>query len=104
MCGWRYHDVQAQRKTINGVLELGKAYRAYHFWIQKVHTRKGVHFLPFFSSVGPPGEIRLSYAVQCEETLCSWRCVGMIVVTHVLVNDPTRGYGVFIDNMLDAAA
>lgn len=25
-------------------------------------------------------------------------------VTHVLVNDPTRGYGIFIDNMLDAAA
>ncbi|MDD6211610.1 MAG: SpoIVB peptidase [Clostridiales bacterium] len=24
-------------------------------------------------------------------------------VTHVLVNDPTRGYGVFIENMLDAA-
>ena len=46
----------------------------------------------------------LSYAVQCEETLCSWRCVGMIVVTHVLVNDPTRGYGIFIDTMLDAAA
>jgi len=25
-------------------------------------------------------------------------------VTHVLVNDPTRGYGVFIENMLEAAA
>jgi len=25
-------------------------------------------------------------------------------VTHVLVNDPTRGYGIFIQNMLDAAA
>ena len=25
-------------------------------------------------------------------------------VTHVLVNDPTMGYGIFIDNMLDAAA
>ena len=25
-------------------------------------------------------------------------------VTHVLVNDPTRGYGVFIDTMMDAAA
>ena len=49
-------------------------------------------------------KIRLSYAVQCEETLCSGRCVGMIVVTYVLVNDPTRGYGVFIDTMLDAAA
>ena len=30
---------------------------------------------------------------------------GMIVgaVTHVFLNDPTRGYGVFIENMLDAA-
>ena len=29
------------------------------------------------------------------------RIVG--VVTHVLVNDPTRGYGIFIENMLEAA-
>ena len=25
-------------------------------------------------------------------------------VTHILVNDPTIGYGIFIENMLDAAA
>ena len=25
-------------------------------------------------------------------------------VTHVLVNDPTMGYSIFIENMLDAAA
>ena len=25
-------------------------------------------------------------------------------VTHVLVNDPAMGYGIFIENMLDAAA
>ena len=25
-------------------------------------------------------------------------------VTHVLVKDPTTGYGIFIENMLDAAA
>ena len=25
-------------------------------------------------------------------------------VTHVLDNDPTTGYGIFIENMLDAAA
>ncbi|MBE6636355.1 MAG: SpoIVB peptidase [Ruminococcaceae bacterium] len=25
-------------------------------------------------------------------------------VTHVLINDPTRGYGIFIENMLDTAA
>ena len=24
-------------------------------------------------------------------------------VTHVLINDPTRGYGIFIDNMIDAS-
>ena len=24
-------------------------------------------------------------------------------VTHVLVNDPTRGYGIFIENMLEVA-
>ena len=26
-----------------------------------------------------------------------------VTVTHVLVNDPTTGYGIFIENMLDAA-
>ena len=25
-------------------------------------------------------------------------------VTHVMVNDPTRGYGIFIENMLEAAS
>ena len=25
-------------------------------------------------------------------------------VTHVLINDPTSGYGIFIENMLNAAA
>ena len=30
------------------------------------------------------------------------RIVG--AVTHVLVNDPTRGYGIFIENMLEAAS
>ena len=24
-------------------------------------------------------------------------------ITHILINDPCRGYGIFIDNMLDAA-
>jgi stage IV sporulation protein B len=29
------------------------------------------------------------------------RLVG--AVTHVLLDDPSRGYGIFIENMLDAA-
>ena len=28
----------------------------------------------------------------------------VVAVTHVLVNDPTKGYGIFIENMLDAAS
>jgi stage IV sporulation protein B len=24
-------------------------------------------------------------------------------VTHVLINDPSKGYGIFIENMLEAA-
>ena len=28
--------------------------------------------------------------------------VGIMAVTYVLVNDPTRGYGIFIQTMLDA--
>ncbi|MDD4124821.1 MAG: SpoIVB peptidase S55 domain-containing protein, partial [Eubacteriales bacterium] len=24
-------------------------------------------------------------------------------VTHVMINDPTRGYGIFIENMIDAS-
>jgi len=34
--------------------------------------------------------------------LWTLRC-GYHQFTHVLVNDPTRGYGIFIENMLDAA-
>ena len=29
---------------------------------------------------------------------------GYHLYAHVLVNDPTMGYGIFIENMLDAAA
>ena len=44
----------------------------------------------------------------CIDTLVSGSPIlqnGKLVgaVTHVLVNDPTRGYGIFIENMLDAA-
>ena len=27
----------------------------------------------------------------------------LVTITHVLVNDPTMGYGIFIENMLEAA-
>jgi hypothetical protein len=39
------------------------------------------------------------FAVPKAEINCGYHRI-----THVLVNDPTRGYGIFIENMLEAAA
>ena len=30
--------------------------------------------------------------------------MGFIFFTHVLVNDPTRGYGIFAENMLESVS
>ena len=40
--------------------------------------------------------------MSCLPIIQDGKLVGS--VTHVLVNDPTTGYGIFIENMLDAAA
>ena len=47
----------------------------------------------------------LDTVTRCVATLREKKQDGRLVgaVTHVLVNDPTRGYGIFIENMLDAA-
>ena len=46
----------------------------------------------------PPLDISVSGSLIIQDG----KLVG--AVTHVLVNDPTTGYGIFIENMLDAAA
>ena len=44
--------------------------------------------------------------ISVSPKILSGTATGKLVgaVTHVLVNDPTTGYGIFIENMLDAAA
>ena len=44
--------------------------------------------------------------ISASPKILSGTATGKLVgaVTHVLVNDPTTGYGIFIENMLDAAA
>ena len=44
----------------------------------------------------------LDISVSGSPIIQNGKLVG--AVTHVLVNDPTTGYGIFIENMLDAAA
>lgn len=43
----------------------------------------------------------LTSTMSGSPILQNGRIVG--AVTHVLLNDPTRGYGIFIENMLDMA-
>ena len=44
---------------------------------------------------------KLVGAVTFAEQTCDEAKLNM--VTHVLINDPTTGYGLFIENMLNAA-
>ena len=44
----------------------------------------------------------LDISVSGSPIIQNGKLVG--AVTHILVNDPTTGYGIFIENMLDAAA
>ena len=72
-----------------------------------MHTRKGVHFLLFFPAAVRRAEIRLYQGFAGVRKHCCYVAgglVGIMAITYVLVNDPTRGYGIFIDTMLDAAA
>ena len=54
--------------------------------------------LPGLNRLGFP---ILTSTVSGSPILQNGRIVG--AVTHVLLNDPTRGYGIFIENMLDMA-
>ena len=56
---------------------------------------KNAIFLQFFCPL-------LDISVSGSPIIQDGKLVG--AVTHVLVNDPTTGYGIFIENMLDAAA
>ncbi len=56
---------------------------------------KNAIFLRFFCPL-------LDISVSGSPIIQNGQIVG--AVTHVLVNDPTMGYGIFIENMLDAAA
>ena len=56
----------------------------------------------------PEGEISNNMSLPQSASLTAPSSEGALRwyhrYTHVLVNDPTRGYGIFIENMLDAAS
>ena len=72
------------------------------FWLTYVKTSFFVYFWDknaiFSANFFCP---LLDISVSGSPIIQDGKLVG--AVTHVLVNDPTRGYGIFIENMLEAA-
>ena len=81
----------------------GKQPQSYDVRIDKVERRNGEE--RYQLTITDPQLLEKTGGVVCgmsgSPIIQDGKLVG--AVTHVLVNDPTRGYGIFIENMLDAA-
>ena len=77
--------------------------KAYSIRIDKIQRRDGEE--RYQLSVTDPALLQKTGGVVCgmsgSPIIQNGKLIG--AVTHVLVNDPTRGYGIFIENMLEAA-
>ena len=68
---------------------------------------RGLVFLPAHQLLSVPSTPSLIWlrgivrGMSGSPILQNGKIIG--AVTHVLVNDPVTGYGIFIENMLDAA-
>lgn len=100
----QYGEIQSGPAQIRCQID-GKAVRDYSVDILKIYpeTRSdGRNFLLRITD----GELLHStggivQGMSGSPIIQNGKLVG--AVTHVLVNDPTRGYGIYIENMLDAA-
>ena len=89
------------RSTING-----KEVREYSVEIVKIYPEKRQEGRNMLIRVTDPNLLETTGGIvqgmSGSPIIQDGKLVG--AVTHVLVNDPTTGYGIFIENMLDAAA
>ena len=89
------------RATVNG-----NALREYSVEILKIYPNSGERTRNMLIKVTDPTLLETTGGIvqgmSGSPIIQNGKLVG--AVTHVLVNDPTTGYGIFIENMLDAAA
>ncbi len=89
------------RCTVNGT-----DIRDYSVEILKIYSKSGRNGRDLLLRVTDPALLETTGGIvqgmSGSPILQNGKLVG--AVTHVLVNDPTTGYGIFIENMLDAAA
>ena len=84
----------------------GNTVQEYSVEILKVYPKAGVSGRNILLRITDPALLEITGGIvqgmSGSPIIQDGKLVG--AVTHVLINDPTMGYGIFIDNMLNAAA
>ena len=100
-----YGQIRAGRATIRSTVGDGDP-RDYSVEILKIYPKNRSDGRNFLLKVTDPALLSATGGIvqgmSGSPIIQDGKLVG--AVTHVLVNDPTTGYGIFIENMLDAAA
>ena len=99
-----WEDVRTGDATIRSTVTEGEP-RDYSVEILKIYSKGRTDDRNFLIRVTDPALLETTGGIvqgmSGSPIIQDGKLVG--AVTHVLVNDPTRGYGIFIENMLDAA-
>ena len=97
-------QVKTGKATIRSTVS-GDGVQEYSVKIQKIYPEKRTDGRNMLIKVTDPALLEATGGIvqgMSGSPICQdGRIVG--AVTHVLVNDPTMGYGIFIENMLEAA-
>ena len=99
-----YSQIQTGPASIRSTVE-GSRVQEYSVEILKIYPQDRSDGRNFLLRVTDPALLQstggIVQGMSGSPIIQDGKLVG--AVTHVLVNDPTRGYGIFIENMLDAA-
>jgi stage IV sporulation protein B len=99
-----YGDIQPGAATILSTVR-GDSPKEYSVEIIKIYPEDRLDHRNFLIKVTDPELLTTTGGIvqgmSGSPIIQDGKLIGAI--THVLVNDPTRGYGIFIENMLDAA-
>ena len=100
----KFSDVHTGQAVIRSTIA-GEDVQEYSVEILKIYPEERRDYRNFLLKVTDPRLLETTGGIvqgmSGSPIIQDGKLVG--AVTHVLVNDPTRGYGIFIENMLDAA-
>ena len=98
-------DIQPGPAVIRSTIQNGTV-QEYSVEILKIYPHSGSDGRNLLLQVTDPGLLETTGGIvqgmSGSPIIQDGKLIG--AVTHVLVNDPTMGYGIFIENMLDAAS